>query len=426
MRTSTDQPGAGRGVGLPSGSVLRHVPFFLLWIALTQSTLGDQLFKIGVPWHVTGEEDVLGSALVGIATALPLACLSLVGGVLVDRSNRFTVLIVADLLRMVLVAALAVAVGRDATNLPLLITGVLLVATPGVVFMPALQSLLPAIAGGDVKRIARMDAFIIGSANTMSVLGPSLTGFLLSFVSLSWLLAADAVTFAVSAVLILFVARYVSAGARTPVASQKGRRSVRGVYHDAREGLRFIFTEPALKPQFLTYPVLDAAQYSIAFLLPGFLIARAAGGAELFGIAIAAIGVGRICGLFLVSHTPLLHRRGLVFVGNYALQGGAVLVMCLSQADWVPPVAMFFVGLPAGMATVAVTSYLQSVVPDQLRGRVFAAVMSLTTAAMPVALLLLGWLATTFSPNTAMACVGIIFVAGGAFLATRPAVREAR
>ncbi|MBF8184776.1 MFS transporter [Nonomuraea sp. K274] len=426
METSAEKSDVRHDVKAPSGSVLRHVPFLLLWAAMAQSALGDQFFKVGVPWHITaGYGGLFSSALVGIATALPLAILGLLGGVMVDRSNRFTLLVAADLLRAVLVGGLAAVISSQ-TGLPAVLTGVLLLAVPGVVFMPALQTVLPLIAGGDVKRVARMDAIIIGSTNTMAVLGPSLTGLALSVVSIGWLLTADAVSFAVSALLLIAVKRSLPTQPASLMPPSKEPRSMHGVYNDVRAGLRFLSSNPVLRPQFLAYPVLDAAQYSIAFLLPGYLVTRSAGSSELFGIAIAAIGVGRIAGLFLVSHTPLLRHRGIVFVGNYAVQGCAVLLMCATNSAWIPPLAMFFVGLPAGMATVAVTSYLQSAVPGELRGRVFAAVMSVTTAAMPIGLLLLGWIAASATATVAMVCIGVVFVAGGAFLATRSTVREAK
>lgn len=407
-----------------AANVLRNTPFLLLLVALVQSAFGDQLFKVGVPWYATQRGEFFDGALIGIVMAIPIACFGLVAGVLVDRYSRFWLLVGADFVRMVVVAAMAVLVATQLAPLSVLLVGTLLLAAPGTVFMPAVQTLIPVIAGGKLERIARMDALLIGGATTMAILGPSLTGLLLNVVEIEVLLALDAVTFGVSMVLILLVRRSLPT-VPPRAAADRPKRSVSGVLANAKAGLRFILADKVLRPQFLVYPVLDGAQYSIVFLLPGYLLTLEESGATYFGLAVAAIGVGRVIGLFTVAHTSLLRRRGIVFVGNWIVQGAALLVMTAFDSGWVVPLALLFVGLPAGMATVAVTSFVQSVVPDELRGRVFAAVMSLSGAAMPLAPLVLGLVATAWSPAGAMVCTGALFVLGGVFLATRSAVRGA-
>ncbi|MEU8403649.1 MFS transporter [Nonomuraea sp. NPDC048892] len=420
----TGQEGLDGQGGISYRKLLRNVPFALLWLTLAQSALGDQFFKVGVPWHATQQfGNVFDGALVGMAMALPLTIFGLCSGVLVDRFNRFGLLLGADLVRMAITGAIAAALATSMLGLPGLLAGVILLTVPSTLYMPAVQTIVPRLAGGHVPTIARMDALLMGSATTMTVLGPSITGLALTVVPLWALLGIDAVTFGIAALLIVAI-RVKAGGEMLRPTAAKPSRSLKGILSAVREGLRFIMTERALRAQFLVYPALDGAQYSIVFILPGFLLSYGDGGTVLFGVAVAAIGVGRVAGMFTVTHTFLLRRRGLVFVGNFFVQGLAILVMCVGSEAWLAPLAMFFVGLPAGMATVSVSTYVQSVVPEEMRGRVFASIASLSSAAMPVAPLLFGLVATSVSASVSLMCIAATFILGSVYLMTQRGVRE--
>jgi hypothetical protein len=407
-------------------AVLRIAPFALLWAALGQSAVGDQFFRVGLSWHAT---HILGgvfdATLVGLAMALPVALFGLVGGVLVDRFNRYVLLVWADLARLVIVAILAVCVLLDAAPLPALLLITALLSAPGVIFMPAVQSILPELADGELTRLVRMDALILGTFNVVGIVGAAASGLLLSVMSLAGLLIVDAATFGVSAVLI-WLARARVRRVHTAEPATERNRSVRATLRSAREGISFLRRDPTLGPQFFVYPMLDAAQFSIVFLLPAFLTTRGEGGALLYGVAVAALALGRILGLLLVSHTTLMHRRGVIFAGNFLVQGAAVAGAVAVAAPEATVVAMALVGLPAGAASVAVSSFVQTRVPRQMHGRAFAAVITLSSIMLPVGPIALGLLAAATSIIAAMATVAAVFVAGGLYLAATPAVRSAR
>ncbi|MEU7858699.1 MFS transporter [Nonomuraea sp. NPDC049141] len=414
----------------PSGmALLRHVSFLLLWLALVQSALGDQLYRVGLSWYSTNVlGGVMDTALIGVALAVPMAVLGLAGGVIVDRVDRFRLLVSADLVRLVVTTLLAVALAAQTVGITGLVVGTIVLSIPAVVFMPAVQTVLPELAGGDFKRLVRMDSLIIGSFNVVTVVGATLSGALLAVVPVGWLLGADAVTFAVSAVLILLVARTVrtTVGPRTQAGPAKKARSLSGAFSDAVEGLRYIWRDKVLRPQFLVYPVLDGAQYSIIFLLPAFLAERGDPSTLLYGVAVAAMGAGRVIGLLLISHTFLMERRGIVLAANFIVQGLAVLMIVAVPAPWIAPLAMALVGIPAGAATIGVASFVQTTVPKEVRGRVMAGVMSLSSSLTPVGVIVLGALAGATSSAAALGAVAAVFVVGGAYIAAQKAIRALR
>jgi predicted MFS family arabinose efflux permease len=356
--------------------------------------------------------------------AAPTAAVGLLGGAIVDRFDRFRLMIVADICRMVVVAALAAAVLTGAGSTVVLLIGTMLLAVPSALFVPAMQAVLPDLAGGDLPRLVRMDALIVGSFNTVTVLGASLSGILLSVVSIAWLLLIDAATFGISAVLILFAARRAPASREATTPPEP--RSARSLLAGAGAGIAFVVRDRVLRPQFVAYPILDAAQFSLVFVLPALLQERGHGGAALFGLAVAGLGVGRVIGLLLMTHTPLMRRRGMVMSGNYLLQGLAVLLLLVTESTTMSMLATVLVGLPAGAATLAVTSFLQTNVPRQLRGRAIAGVMTLSSALLPLGPLALGFVAVITSQSVAVLCIAGLFLCGGLFIAAHRDVRRVR
>jgi MFS family permease len=412
--------------------VFRNLTFVLLWLALAQSALGDQVYRVSLSWYTTSVfHSVLDTTLIGAALAAPMAVIGLLGGVLVDRLDRFKLLVSADVIRMIITATLAGLVATRVAGITGLVIGSALLAVPSVVYMPAIQTVLPDVSRGDYDSLIVMDALIIGAFNVVTVVGGAVTGALLAVANVGWLLGFDALTFGVSALVMLLIAHRIREQKRTakeipPDQPARKNRTVSGMFGNAREGISFIWRSSVLRPQFLVYPVLDGAQYAIAFLLPALLRSRGSDVALVFGLSVGAMGLGRVSGLTIIAHTPLKGRRGVIIAGNFLAEGVGVLFMLLVHAMWIAPLAMFLIGLPAGATTVAVSTYVQSAVPDEIRGRVFAGLMALSSSCMPVAPAVLGAIAAVSSPSTAMVVIAGLFIVGGGFVALHPEVRQVR
>jgi hypothetical protein len=133
-----------------------------------------------------------------------------------------------------------------------------------------------------------------------------------------------------------------------------------------------------------------------------------------------------VAGLTLVSHTALKHRRGVVLSANFLIQAAGILLMLAVPAIWIAPLALLLVGIPAGATGVAVSSYVQSTVPDEVRGRVFAGVMALSSSLTPVAPALLGALAAATSPRMGFIAIGALFFLGGTYIAAHRGVWQVK
>src|SRR5262252_6371095 len=103
---STLNPAAKRAN--PMSQVLAHRDFRLLWLGQTASLIGDQFYLIALPWLVlrlTGDPLALGAVLA--LAGVPRAVFMLVGGAVTDRFSPRWIMLLSDIVRLALVAALA-------------------------------------------------------------------------------------------------------------------------------------------------------------------------------------------------------------------------------------------------------------------------------------------------------------------------------
>jgi MFS transporter, DHA3 family, macrolide efflux protein len=397
--------------------------FIYLWLGQTVSWLGDHAYRVGLIWHVEQLAGVLGNTGLAFAMSLPVAVLSIFAGVIVDRSDPWSLLIGTDIARMAVIGLMALLFHSTAPSLWAIYLGAALLTTCSLLFAPALQTLIPELAGGDKERVIELDAWLLGTLGMMNIVGPALVGLVLPYISTFWLLGFDALTFGFSA-LMLFLAR--SNAPRLPTSTRMRPMKHESLLSRVKAGLQVVLRHPALRPQFLTFPLMEGVSYAVIFLLPSYLSERSQGDGQSFGLLIAAHAVGRVLGITLVGRTRLKQRRGLVLQWNFVVQALAFLAFVNIPTWWLALIAFTCFGIPSGAAQVAMSSFIQTEVPAEVRGRVFTSLNSLVTALIPVMPLVIGTVARNTSVYLALTIVGGIYLAGGLFITAHRAVRAIR
>lgn len=386
---------------------LRTKAFLLVWAGLAVSVLGDQFYRVALTL-TAADRGPFGLATLGIALALPIAVVGLFAGVFIDRHDRLRLLVHTDVVRCAIVAVLGFLLLGGYDSFPALIALAALLSFVSVVFTPALQALLPSLAGNDTRRLIAMDAWILGAVSVAGMVGPALGGLLLQTMSPGTLMLVDAVTFAFSAVMILLAGRELPNRER-PAPGLPAR----GKVHAVGEGLRFLMKHPVLGPCFRTFPLMDFALNSVPFVLPLLLAATTDESAGHYGLMLGALAVGRVAGMALLNKTALKQHRGAVLRYNFLVQGAGVLSVALVGDGWAGLPLMAIVGLPAGAAQVAMASYVQLEVEPHMRGRVFAALTSMVTWLAPLGPVVFVAVAGFVSPAAAMAAIALLLAAGG-------------
>ena len=305
--------------------VLHGREFRLLFAGQAVSVLGDRMVAVALAFAVL---EIGGSAtdvgLVLAAGVFPLVGSVLVGGVVADRASRRAVMVVADLVR----------VASQGTMAALLITGMsevwmlaLLAGVTGTAtgfFSPASTGLLPEVV--PAEQLQPANALRSSAVSTGEILGPLAAGVLVAAAGAGWAIAADAVTFAVSAACLAML--------RVPMRVAARRSSF---VADLREGWvafrsrRWVWTV-------VVYFAIGNLLWGAWSALGPVVADRDLGGAAAWGTVLAAMGVGALTGSLLA--TQVQPRRPLVFV---ALTDG-LFALPLAFLAAAPPVALLACG----------------------------------------------------------------------------------
>jgi len=382
------------------GLVRRSPAFGLLFVATAGSGFGTYLAAIALTVHVYDQtgSGVWVAALL-IADFLPIVVIGLLLGPLVDRLSRRGLMIVSDLVRVGVFAAL-VFVDDPATIVAL--AGVAGIATG--FFRPAVYAGLPNLVPDDELTNANS---LLQTIETLAwMVGPVVAGLMLTIWSPAVPYGLNAVTFLVSAVLVAMISE-------SKLRSEESL--TRGHWRDVSDGIRLVLTSAPLRTVLIVWNValIGSAAINVAEVV--FAKETLDAGNVGFGLLVAASGVGLAVGSFLAA--PALGKVGLRrhYVGSIALMGVGAAGAALSPTIWIA--VLFVVGgaIGNGAALVANQLLVQRGAPDRYRGRALATIMSSNYAFLGLAMAAAGVLTDLYGARWVWFGAGVVYLFG-AFL----------
>jgi len=294
---------------------------------------------------------------------------SLVSGVAADAFNRRHLMLATQSIMAALAAVLALLTFRGLTVVwPIYLLSAISSAA-GAFDMPARQALVPTL-------VPREDLPNAISLNTIamqiaSVAGPGFGGLIIASVSVGWIYAVNAASFAFVLAALLMMKGEGEAHLSGNGTAGPGEASRRGDFSVAAalEGLRFVFRAPLIRSTML----LDffATFFSSATaLLPIFAQDVLHVGARGYGWLYAAPAAGAVLtSAVMVRAVDWIERRGLVLVGAVLVYGVATIVFGLSTFFWLTFAALAMTGAADTVSMVFRNLIRQLETPDHLRGR---------------------------------------------------------
>ena len=397
-----------------------------LWTAQIVSNLGDWAYTLAVAVTLTatlrGSSLVRSMALLLVVEGLTSTVVGLtIAGPVADRYSRVRVMVVADIARCLAVASLLL---TPVLHLPHVLLVAAILGSFRAIFHPAMMASVPLLVDEDELPLA--NGILTATYHLAIMVGPAIGGVLVGAMGASAAFLLNAMSFAVSAVLLL--------GLPLPPRSDPEERAPFTPWQDLHEGARFLHRSRAAwgiaMIMTLTLMLL-ATQTSFQAAFVGHVLAPGAVPAvwsAIIGTLVAAFGAGMVVGSLVA---PYLIRRlapRWMFAGLTAIVGVAYLLVSTSAN--VPTVVALWavVGACGGQVNVLYETWLQLETPDRLRGRVFAAVESSSDGGYVLGAVLVAVLWATVSPAMAMRCVGVGFVLLGvlclAVLPKRPPLSD--
>jgi len=378
---------AGEAAGLGRfmlGGALAVPDFRYLWLGSLISNIGGWMQVIGSGWLVlqlTNSPFWLG--MVSFASAIPILLFSLPAGVLADRIDRRRLLLGTQALAGTLALILALLTGFGVIRIGFVLVLTLLSGTVMAFHMPTWQTMIPDLVGKE----RMMNAVGLNSAafNGAAVVGPALAGIILGTFGVAACFALNAASYlAVIAALLLI---------RTRSVGEAGEQDA-GLAESVGAGLHFIGRRRLILAFFALAAIVSLAARPYLQLLPVFARDVLGGDERLYGTLMAANGIGALGGSLLTAAFARVPRKGLVLLGSVGIFSAGLIAFALIPRAAVALALLVLVGGATTLFMSATNTIIQSLAPDDVRGRVLSVWSMIAAGVMPLGSLLLGALAS--------------------------------
>ena len=394
--------GVGHLTNLPHFAALRHRDFRSTWLANMLSGGGEWTFIVAGTWLVLQKSD--SSGWVGIVTfsaMLPFLVVSPIGGLMADRFDRRNLALVMFAASSINMAALAALALADSVQLWHVAT----LAFSGGVIMSVREPTIDALIPNQVPREDLLNAI---SLNATTRHGARFFGLLVAaplmaveFIGVNGVLVLSAVFQALAAVQMT----------RTRTVSRGELLAERGMVRNMVDGLAYIYTHRTIALFVILVLFHCALVMSFDSIFPVF--SRQELGAtdgSILGYLVMAFGAGSLVGILLLAGVREERTKGQLLVWTGFASG--ITPMMLAFSGNVPLAVLSTAAMGASQATfMALTdTYVQTVAPDRLRGRIASLYALHAGGIMAFSNLGYGFVADAFSVPPILFTTGVIFI----------------
>jgi MFS family permease len=365
--------------------------------------------RIATSWLVyrlTGSALLLG--LVGFAGQIPTFLLAPFAGVWVDRLNRRQVLVITQALAMLQSLALAALTLAKVINIPEILA---LSAFQGLINafdMPGRQAFMVQMVE-DRQDLGNAIAINSSMVNMARLIGPSLAGIVIAGVGEGYCFLIDGISYlAVIASLLLMRLHAVPIRKDTP-----------SMLEQLREGWAYVSGFAPVRNILLLFAIVSVMTMPYTVLMPIFAGSILKGGPHTLGFLMAAVGIGAlISGLSLVLRKSVVGLTRTIPIA-VVLFGAGLIVFAMSRILWISMLLMLFVGFGMMQQMTSSNTIIQTIVPEDRRGRVMSYYTMAFVGMAPFGSLLAGLLAGAVGAPLTVAISGICCIAAALWFTTR-------
>jgi MFS family permease len=404
-------------------SAFTYRDFRVQWFGACTSSIGTWTQSAAQNWMVlelTRSAGYLG--LDAFLQQLPIMLFTLVGGVLADRRDRRRTLLTSQYIQMTTATILALLVFFRVVQIWHILVLSFMTGLAQAFGGPAYQALIPSLV--DKKDLPNAVAFNAIQVNVARVLGPIVFSATIGAFAI-WGFSdvqGMAACFAVNALSFLVVV-YTLMSLHVKHIPATGVQRMRD---EMRTGLMYVRNQGSL----VALTVLAAATTFLGFAVLTFLPIFAQDvfheGANTYSHLLAFSGAGSIVGALVVAWLGKFKRMGLTTLLVQIVYGVVMLAFAQSNTVWISEALLFIAGAAMMVVFSTVTSLVQLIAPNEMRGRVMSIYMLAFRGGMPLGSLVSGYLATFIGAPTVISINGVLLVLVAMYFLVRShGVREA-
>jgi MFS family permease len=351
------------------------------------SNVGDAFYAVALPWYVLaghGGALLLGTVLA--AYGIPRTALVAVGGHAADRWRPWTVMLVADVVRVAAVTGLAVVALDGPAHAALLVPVAAVLGAGEGLFLPGSFAIVAELLPGEELQAG--NSITSGGTQLATLLGPALGGVTVALVGAPAAFAVDAVTFAVSALTLAGI-RAAAAPDRRDAPEPAPAAAGPGSATTLRSVLR---TERALQVMLAVTVAANLGSGGVGEVaLPALARDGFGTGAGGYGGLIAAMGAGALLGTVVAAQARQARRPAIVASAAFAAEAAFLAVIPYLGGALPAGFALAAFGALNGFGNVVSITAFQRWAPPSLLGRLMGVLLLASFGIFPVSVLLGGW-----------------------------------
>ncbi|MBV9525792.1 MAG: MFS transporter, partial [Candidatus Dormibacteraeota bacterium] len=399
-----------RSIAIDTWALRQSRPFRRLWIGQMVSLVGRQVTTVAVPFQVYMlTRSPLAVGAIGLAQAIPLITVSLASGAITDRVDRRSILVVTQLGLAATSALLAL--GARLGNPPLAAIYAVVAVSSGfaAVDAPTRTAIIPNL----VPRARLTGALALNMAvfETTLVAGPAIGGLVIAHAGLTLAYLIDVATFAASLTAVIMLPR------QRPHAE----------HHDPpllaiRRGLQYIRKQPVILGGF----AMDLSAMIFGMpraLFPVLAATTLHAGAQGLGLLYAAPGAGALVATLMTGWIGRASRLGRIIIATIVIWGLAIVGFGFATALWLALLLLVIAGAADSFSAVCRNTIMQTLVPDELRGRLTSVYFMVVVGGPYLGDLEAGAVASAWTAQISIVSGGVLSLIGlGAAAFAFPAV----
>jgi MFS family permease len=396
--------------------------FRVQWFGACTSSIGTWMQIVAQNWLVLSLTDsAFFLGLDAFLQQLPIMLFTLIGGVLADRYDRRRTLLASQYVQMSTSATLALLMFFQAVQIWHILVLSFITGLAQAFGGPAYQSLVPTlVAKKDLPNAVALNSI---QFNVARVIGPTLFGAtLVAFRANGWdEPQAMNAAFALNAMSFLVVI-YTLMALRVKHLAPAKSGSMRD---EMTSGLSYVRHHGDLVALIVLAAATTFLGFAVLTFLPLFAQRIFHEGATTYSQLMAWSGAGSIVGALIVAWLGKFPRMGATSLLVQMVYGVLIIAFAMSRVIWLSEVLLFLTGAALMVVFSTVTSLVQLIAPNEMRGRVMSIYMLAFRGGMPLGSLVSGFFATYIGAPLVIAVNGaLLIVVAVYFLVRSHGVRE--
>jgi MFS family permease len=379
------------------------------------SLIGTWMQQVALNWYVyskTNSAFLLG--LVTFCNHAPTFFMPPFSGLIADRCNRKTALLVTQSLSMLQAVLLTFAVYND-TGIYSVIALAAFLGCINAIDAPIRQSFVVNLVHGreDLGNAIALNSVMFNGAR---LFGPSIAGFIIAHFGEKFCIAFNAASF-IAVIISLSMVSY----SFTPTVEKR-----KNVLREFMIGVKYAFGEPSIRYLLFLISVISFIGFSYLSLMP--IVARDVlhKDARVYGTLLGGAAIGAMFGAFYLASRKNI--RGLVIViGRMSFVVGLMMMLFSFSEHFILSMMIIpFIGMSLMLVSASTNTIIQSVVDEKMRGRVMSIYTMLFMGLTPFGSLFLGWLSGKIGVQKVFMISGIVcMTASLLFYSRRKKIRKA-